>query len=87
MAKYNTINMKNKPFYKSKTLIVATIMLVLLFVDYYFPNVLPLQQVEQGLDNTILGDNSNHVNGINWGAFFSIISMITLRILSNKGIR
>jgi divalent metal cation (Fe/Co/Zn/Cd) transporter len=75
--------MSEKKFYKSKTLIIATIGLILLFVNFFYPDVLPLDQINNKLNDLFLG-SGDQVEGLNWGALFSIISMIALRFVTKK---
>lgn len=74
-----------KQFYKSKTIIIAFIMLVLLFVEFFFPNVLPLVTIENKLNQIFVGDDQ--ITGFNWGALFSLLSMIALRFVTKKPIK
>lgn len=76
-----------KPFYRSKTLIVSTILLILLFVDFFAPGFLPLPEIEKNLDNVFVSGNDGLVTKFNWGALFSIVSMIVLRFMTKDKVQ
>jgi uncharacterized membrane protein (GlpM family) len=76
-----------KHFWKSRTIVIAVIMLVLLFVNFFFPGILPLQQIEESLNQIFIASSDDQITNFNWGAFFSLLSMIALRFVTRKPVK
>ena len=74
-----------KQFWKSKTIVIAILMLILLFVNFFFPGILPLGTIEEKLNQIFVSDDGQIID-FNWGAFFSLLSMLALRFVTKKGV-
>ena len=78
--------MKFKPFYKSKTVITAVVMLLAFIIDAAFSlNI--AETVNEQLSAILTSDPiTGEVTKINFSALFALASMLVLRLISNTGI-
>jgi len=78
--------MKFKPFYKSKTVITAIVMLLAFIIDASLSlNI--AETVNQQLSAILTADPiTGEVTKINFSALFALASMLVLRLISNTGI-
>jgi len=78
--------MQFKPFYKSKTVITAVVMLLAFIVDAAFSlNI--AETVNEQLSAILTADPiTGEVTKINFSALFALASMLVLRLISTTGV-
>lgn len=72
-----------KPFYKSRTIILAAAALLFLLIDF-FTNAGISEAANQALNSALIGDPE--IKSVNFVALLTLIATIVMRIITKKGI-
>ena len=75
--------LKPKPFWKSKTVISAAIMLLTFILDAAFQLGIS-DTIDSQLNNIFHVNEAGDITKINWAALITLVSMLSLRFISKK---
>lgn len=76
-----------KKIWKSKTVWVALVALVLALVNFFTPVALPVDIANQGLSEALVADLNDQINRVDWSKILAILTpllMFILRIVTKE---